>query len=225
MEALSGNALDYVKAFGAGLAVSFSPCVYPVMPITASILGSLNTQGSKWRGFLISLVYVLGLAITYCLLAMGAALTGKIFGQYQNNPVIYIVVANVLIVFALAMFDVIPMPMLGFNFQQRIKITNLGAVLLMGMAAGLVVGPCTAPILGSLLLYVASKQNVFYGASLLFVFSYGVGASLILIGTFSNLVANLPRSGRWLIWIKRIAGAVLLIIAQQLLLKAGGLML
>jgi len=101
----------------------------------------------------------------------------------------------------------------------------MGTVVLFGMASGFVIGPCTAPILGTLLLYVASKQNILHGVSLMFVFSYGVGASLILVGTFSGLVSNIPKSGVWLLRIKQFCGLILLIAAQFFLVKAGQLLL
>ena len=221
---LSGNIFDYFVVFWSGVLVSFSPCVYPIMPVTATIIAGLNTSGTKLRGFVISLIYVLGVAITYCALGAAAALTGKFFGSVQNHPAAFWIVGNVLIIFSLVMFDVIPMPALGINVAHKIKIKNLWAVLVLGMAAGLIVGPCTAPVLGTVLLYVASRQNILYGISLLFVFSYGVGASLILIGTFSSILSSLPRCGAWLVWIKRLCGIILLGIGEYFLIKAGRLM-
>lgn len=222
---LSGNIFDYFIVFWSGVLVSFSPCVYPVMPITAGFIAGINTKGTRLMGFLISLVYVLGIALTYSCLGIFAALTGKVFGQIGNNPVVFLAIGNVLIIFALAMFDVIPLPMLGLNIQNKIQIKNLWGVLLFGAVSGLVVGPCTAPVLGTLLLYVASKQNILHAASLLFVFSYGVGASLILVGTFSGLLSNLPKSGPWLVRVKQLCGVILLIIGEYFLIKAGRLML
>jgi cytochrome c-type biogenesis protein len=221
---LSGNIFDYAIAFWSGVLVSFTPCVYPLMPVTAGIIAGLNTQGSRWRGFVISLVYVLGLAVTYSCLAVVASLSGKVFGQLQNDPVVFLVIGNILVLFALCLFDVIQLPALGIDLQGKIKLKNLWTVFFLGMAGGFIVGPCTAPVLGSLLLYVAAKKNVLYGASLLFVFSYGVGASLILIGTFSGFVSRLPRSGVWLVAIKRLCAVVLLIAGELLLIKAGRLM-
>lgn len=222
---LSGNIFDYLIVYWAGVLVSFTPCVYPVMPITASFIAGVNTRGTRWMGFFISLVYVFGLALTYCALAVFAAVSGKIFGQLQNSPWVFIVVANVLIIFALVMLDVIPMPNLGKVAAGHDKPKNLWAVMLVGMASGLVVGPCTAPVLGTLLLYVASKQNIVHGTSLLFVFSYGVGTSLILLGTFSGLVGRLPKSGNWLTRVKQVSGLIMLIIAEYFLIKAGSLMI
>lgn len=220
---LTGHWLDYLIVFWGGVLVSFTPCVYPVMPLTASFIAGANTKGTKLTGFFLSLIYVLGMAIVYCSFAVFAALTGKIFGQLQNNPIVYIIAANVLIISALMMFDVIPLPILGVSVHHKIKSKGFWTVLFFGMASGLVVGPCTAPVLGTLLLYVASKQNILHGVSLLFAFSYGVGASLILVGTFSGILANLPKSGKWLVRIKQFSGIVLLILAEYFLVKAGNL--
>ncbi len=222
---LNGNFLDYFIVFWSGVLVSFTPCLYPVMPITASFIAGFNAESSKSKGFLLSVLYVFGFALTYCALGLFAALTGKVFGKVLNHPYVFLFVANMLIVFALVMLDVIKMPALGFNVQHKIEKKGLFSVVLFGMAAGLVVGPCSAPILITLLGYVASKQNIFYGTSLLFVFSYGVGISLILVGTFSGLLVRLPKSGVWLHRIKQICGIILLIIAEYFLLKAGRLML
>ena len=221
---LSGNIFDYLIVFWSGVLVSFSPCVYPVMPITASIIAGVNTTGTKWRGFAISCVYVLGLAITYGTLAVIASLTGKFFGQLQNHPAIFLVVGIVLFLFGLVLIDVIPMPALGINYQEKIKLKNTWTVFLLGLVSGLIVGPCTAPILGTLLLFVASKKNILYGISLIFVFSYGVGASLILVGTFSGLLSRLPKSGPWLVAIKRFCGLMLLVSGVYFIIKAGRLM-
>lgn len=221
---LQGNFFDYFIVFWAGVLVSFTPCVYPVMPLTASFIAGINTKGTKLMGFMISLIYVFGLALTYCAVAVFAALTGKIFGQIQNSPVIFIAVSNVLIFFGLVMFDVIPLPNFGLNVHNKIKTKNIWTVVLFGMASGLVVGACTAPILGTLLLYISSKQNILHGVSLMFVFSYGVGASLILVGTFSGILGNLPKSGVWLVRVKQLCGLVLIIAAEYFLVKAGKLL-
>ena len=164
---LSGNILDYFIAFWQGVLVSFTPCVYPVIPITASFIAGMNTQGSRLLGFVISAVYVLGLAVCYCTMAAIAALTGRFFGQIQNNPFIFLIVANIFIFFALVMLDIISLPTLGLDLRHKVRPRNLGAVFLFGVTSGLVVGPCTSPFLGGLLTMVSLKQNVIYGISLL----------------------------------------------------------
>ena len=222
---LHGNIFDYLIVFWAGVLTSFTPCVYPVIPITASFIAGFNTRGTRFMGFFISLFYVLGLAIVYCAIAVFAALTGKIFGQVQNSPIVMILVANILIFFALVMSDLVPLPAFGARIHDKIVHKNMWTVVLFGAASGLVIGPCTVPILGTLLLYIASKQNILHGVSLMFVFSYGVGASLIIVGTFSGILANLPKSGVWLMRVKQFCGLVLVIAAEYFLIKAGMLLI
>jgi len=216
---LTGHLTDYLIVFWSGVIVSFTPCVYPVLPLTAGYIAGANTDGTRWMGFLLSLLYVLGLAVTYSALGMLAALTGQAFGQFQNHPAIFFSVAVVLVIFGLVLLDVIRIPALGVVVHHKIKPKNIWTVFLFGAASGLVIGPCTAPILGALLVYAGAKQNIFHAGSLLFVFSYGVGASLILVGTFSGLLSSLPKSGKWLLRIKHFSGLVLLVISILALIK------
>ncbi|MCX5680999.1 MAG: hypothetical protein NT079_01745 [Candidatus Omnitrophica bacterium] len=118
------------------------------------------------------------------------------------------------------MAEILPFPIFDLGLQGKIKPKNVLGVFLMGAVSGFVVGPCTAPVLGTLLLYVASKKNLFHAASLLFVFSYGVGFSLILVGTFSGLLARLPKSGAWLVHIKKFCAVALFLIGIFFLGKA-----
>ena len=217
---LSGNILDYVVAFGAGILVSFTPCLYPVMPITAAVIAAANIKGTRLKGFILSCVYVFGLAISYSALGVTAVLAKRFFGYYQTSPYSFFFVSAVFILFSLVMIDVIRLPVFDPGIQGKIKPKNFLGVFLMGIASGFVVGPCTAPILGTLLLYVASKQNLFHGISLVFVFSYGVGFSLILVGTFSGLLARLPKSGVWLVYVKKFCAVALFLIGMVFLGKA-----
>ncbi|MDD3375476.1 MAG: cytochrome c biogenesis protein CcdA [Candidatus Omnitrophica bacterium] len=217
---LSGNLFDYFIVFGAGVVASFSPCIYPLMPITAGFIAGVNTSGTKLRGFVASLIYVLGLAITYSGFGMLAVLTGRLFGSFQTSPFVPLFVSFALLFFGLVMLDVVSIPVFGKNFKRKLKPRNLWAVFLFGMVSGLVVSPCTAPILGTILLYVSSKQNWIHSFSLLFVFSYGVGFSLILVGTFTGLLAKLPKSGKWLFRIKQISALILFLAAIYFFVKA-----
>jgi len=216
---LTGHISDYWIVFWSGVIVSFTPCVYPVLPLTAGYIAGANTDGSRWMGFVLSLLYVLGMAVTYCTLGILAALTGRVFGQFQNHSVVFLGIAVLLLVFGLILLDVIRIPALGVVVHHKIKPKNIWTVFLFGAASGLVVGPCTAPILGALLVYVGSKQNMLHAGSLLFVFSYGVGASLILVGTFSGLLSSLPKSGKWLLRIKHLSGLAFLVIAVLAFVK------
>ncbi|MEI8010900.1 MAG: cytochrome c biogenesis protein CcdA [Candidatus Omnitrophota bacterium] len=218
---ISGSVLDFSGAFVAGVVMSLTPCVYPLVPVTAAVIGGANVSGSRRQGFFLSLLYVLGMALSYAALALFAAMTGKIFGMTQNSPLVLVISAVLFILFALVLFDCVRLP--SFSFLPAIKPHNPWAVFVMGAASGLMIGPCTTPALGALLVYATSEQSVFYAAALLFVFAYGLGMSLILAGTLGGAFAARPRSGVWMEWIKKGAGVVLLLFAGYYLLRAGNL--
>jgi len=221
---LQGNHLSFLGAFFGGVLVSFSPCVYPLVPVTLGFIG-VKAGSSRLRGLTLSLVYVLGLAITYSVLGLIASLTGRLFGQISSHPLSFLIVGNACIIAGLSFLDVINIGFTGMRLQNKVKMKgDILSVLLLGMASGLIAGPCTAPALGTILLYVATKQNIFYGASLLFVFAYGMGFLLILVGTFSAVFVNLSHSGIWLTRLKKLSGFILLGIGEYFLIKAGRLM-
>lgn len=211
--------------FAGGVAVSFTPCIYPIVPVTLGVIGA-RSAGAPWRGFMLSSVYVLGMALTYATLGAFAALSGKLFGQVSASPWTHLLLANLCLLFGLSMLDVFQMPQFGLNAgpAKRGPQGMLG-VFLFGMVAGLVVGPCTAPVLGTLLVYVGTQQNLVYGFLLLLCFGYGIGFLLILLGTFTGLMASLPRSGLWMVRVKNGFGWVMVIVAEGLLIKTGELLI
>ena len=214
--------LAFIAVFLAGVGVSFTPCVYPVIPLTLGFIGA-RSAGSRSKGFLLSLVYVLGMALTYAVLGAFAALTGKLFGQIGSNPWTYFLVANVCFVFGISMLGAFEIPSLSIGIQQskNEKGGYFGAFII-GIFSGLIVGPCTAPVLATILVYVGTRQNVLYGFGLLFVFGYGVGFLMVLLGTFTGLFAALPKSGAWLERVKKIFGCILVLAGEYLLIKMGG---
>jgi thiol:disulfide interchange protein DsbD len=218
---LQGNSVSYIGAFFGGVLVSFSPCVYPLVPITLTFIG-VKAGASRLRGLLLSLVYVFGLAITYSVLGLVASLTGRLFGEISTHPISFLVIANACIIAGLSFLDVININFIGIRIQNKVKMTGgFFSVFLLGLVSGLVAGPCTAPALGTILLYVASKQNIIYGASLLFVFAYGMGFLLILAGTFGAAFLNLSKSEIWLRRLKKLSGFILIGIGEYFLIKAG----
>lgn len=216
--------LAFPAVYLGGILISFTPCVYPVAPITIGFVGA-HSAGSRWKGFGLSLIYVLGMAVTYTLLGGIAALSGKLFGQIQTNPWTYFLLANVCILMGLSQLGALSlpwqMPRYLAKLQHREKTTGALGSFLVGVMSGLVVGPCTAPVLATLLSYVASRQNVILGMSLLFVFSLGMGTLLILMGTFAGLLSSLPKSGLWMERISHLAGWILLAMGEYLLINAG----
>jgi cytochrome c-type biogenesis protein len=205
---LSGNPLDYLVAFFGGVLASFTPCVYPLIPVSAGYIG-VRSSGSRSRGFFLSLSYVTGIAVTYSLLGIFASLTGTIFGQISVHPLTSILAGLVIIFFALSLLDL-------FKFSLQLPVKPLQVqkqgylpAFVLGLFSGLVVSPCLTPVLGSILVYLATKHNLLYGGTLLFVFAYGMGSVLILISTFSAALLHLPKSGIWLSYIKKACAVIL----------------
>jgi cytochrome c-type biogenesis protein len=206
---LTGNPLDFLFAFLGGVLLSFTPCVYPLIPISVSYIG-INSSGSKLKGLLLSLVYVSGVAVTYSILGLAASLSGSFFGSFSERPVVAVVTGVVIILFGLSMLDVITLPMRNFVKLPTLKKKNFFSIFFLGLVSGLMVSPCITPVLGSILTYLASKKQVVYGSLLLFCFAYGMGTVLILAGTFSTLLVNLPKSGNWLNVLKKFMAFILI---------------
>ena len=213
--------IAFLAAYAAGVLVSFTPCVYPLAPIIVAYVGARG-ESSKARAFFLSLVYVLGMAVTYTALGAVSAMTGKLFGQIQSSPWTYFIVANVCIVLGLSMLDAftfnISLP--GFASAPAGRKGFAGSFIV-GATSGLILGPCTTPILGVLLAFVAARQDVIYGMALLFVFSLGMGTLLLCLGTFSGLIGSLPRAGSWMVAVKKAFGVILLGLGEYFLITAG----
>lgn len=221
---LKGSLLmSFLAAFLGGVLTSFTPCVYPMVPITAGYVGSRNLGGAKVRGFFLSLFYVVGVAMTYATLGVVAAMSGRFFGEINSNPWIHFFVANVMIVLGLAMLDVFTIPMMGV--KDGPQPGGFFSVFLLGIVSGFVAGPCTAPVMGVLLAYVATTRDLVFGGGLLFVFALGMGLLLVLVGTFSGILASLPRSGEWMAKIKKVLGLAMIGLGEYFLIKMGQLML
>lgn len=213
--------LAYAAAYLAGVLVSFTPCVYPVVPITAAVIGA---QGgvSAGRGLILSLSFVLGLAVTYTAIGMFAALTGRLFGSIQASPLTQGALGILFILMGLAMLEVFHLSLERLVPRPREGAGRKGIVgsFAIGLTSGFLLGPCTAPVLAVILGVVAARQSVFFGGSLLFVFSFGVGTLLILVGTFTGILAGLPKSGAWMTGVKKISGVVLLAAGAYFLYSA-----
>lgn len=210
--------------FGAGLLTSLNPCMYPMIPITAGTLAGVNAAGRTRRRTLgLTLTYVSGLALFYALLGMIAGMTGSLFGTIGASFWARLVIGNLLLVFALAMLDVIPVRMPA---RLAVWAGGLGggsypAVFLLGATSGLVAAPCGAPAFAAVLTWVATTRSGVLGFVYLFIFSLGMTALLVVVGLFSGTLSSLPRAGVWMAWIKKAAGVVLLLMAEYYFVKAG----
>ena len=216
--------LSFLAAYLGGVVISFTPCTYPLIPVTVGFIGA-QSSSSRMRGFFLSLCYVAGLAIIYSILGGAAVLSGRIFGQMQTTTWTYFIMGNLCLMMGLSMLDVfsisLPVP------QKLMKLTGNGNKkgfldsFLIGAVSGVVIGPCTAPALAVLLGYVAVKTNLLLGMSLLFAFAFGMGTLLIIVGTFAGVIASLPKSGRWMTKIKTVFGLILIGAAEYFLYIAG----
>jgi len=213
-----------VTLFGAGLVTSLTPCIYPMIPITAGILsGTAVGQPSRARTAKLTLAYVTGLALFYAILGLIAGLSGSLFGTVSASPWARFAIGNLLLVFALAMLDVIPI-----SAPQRLMrwVSGLGggsypAVFLLGATSGIVAAPCGAPAFAAVLTWVATTRSGVLGFVYLFVFSLGMTALLVAVGLFSGTVTALPRAGSWMVWVKKLSGVVLLGMAEYYFIQMG----
>jgi thiol:disulfide interchange protein len=221
----AGSAGAVFVVFAAGVLTSFTPCVYPMIPVTVTYIGGA-AAGNRRRAVALSVTYVLGLSTMYAALGVAAAMLGKIFGEFTRSPWVFGAVGLIIAGLGLGMLDVftIPVFMSGLQGQGARRGGFLGAAL-MGVAAGFVAAPCTAPVLGLLLAYVGQTRNVVWGGSLLFVFALGLGLLLMVLGIFSGLLTSLPKAGLWMVRIKKGFGIAMLLIGAWFLWKAVDLFL
>ncbi|MDD5130909.1 MAG: cytochrome c biogenesis protein CcdA [Candidatus Omnitrophica bacterium] len=216
---LSGSPLDFLVAFFAGFLASLTPCVYPLIPVSAGYIVG-NAQNSRIRALLMSLSYVTGISITYSALGILAVLTGSIFGKVSSSPVVSLISGVFIFIFGLFMFDLFNFNF-GFNLKPRVyKRTGLPGALLLGLVSGLMITPCLTPILGAILAYLSTKENLFYGGFLLLSFSYGMGLIFIAIGTFGAGIAGLPKSGKWMVAIKKICAGIIVLAGLYFIITA-----
>jgi Thiol:disulfide interchange protein len=218
--------LAFLAAYAGGVLISFTPCTYPLIPVTVGFIGGQGST-SKLRGFVLSIFYVCGLALTYSLLGALAALSGKLFGQMQTTTWTYFIMANLCLFMGLAMLDIftisLPIPQKIMKLSSNKDKRGFFSSFLIGAASGVVIGPCTAPVLAVLLGYVAMQTNLLLGLSLLFIFAFGMGTLLIILGTFAGLISSLPQSGKWMTKIKFVFGLILIGAAEYFLYTAGAL--
>jgi len=205
-------------AFVTGLLLSFSPCTYPMIPITVSIFaGQERTIG---RGFVLSLFYVGSMAVVYGLLGLIVSLVGGVFGAWLASPPVVIAIAAVFVIFALSMFGLYDLNLPMF-LRQRLGTAKTGGgvagAVILGVIAALVVSPCVGPFVAGILLYIATHGSPVVGFVTLFVFALGLGTLFVIIATFSSAINALPNSGEWMNSVKRFFGFVLLLMALYFL--------
>lgn len=216
--------------FLGGVLTSLTPCIYPMIPITIAIVGgqSADPNAPRFRPVFLTLTYVAGLTLVYSTLGLVAGLSGTLFGTVSSNPWLYFTMANVLIIAALAMLDVLPVRLPNALLTRASTAGTAGkfsGAFAMGAMSGLVAAPCSAPVMAAVLTWVTVTKSAVLGFLYLFAFSLGMSSLLIVLGASSGSLSRLPRAGAWMVWIKKLFAFAMLAVAEYYLFKMGQLVI
>jgi thiol:disulfide interchange protein DsbD len=201
-----------VTVFLAGLALNLTPCVYPLIPITVGFF----SQQSKDRvggSFLLAVAYVLGMSVTYSVLGVTAALTGRLFGTALQSPWVVGVIVAVLLALAASMFGLWELRVPTWATRAAGGRSGVVGASLMGLMVGFVAAPCIGPFVLGLLTFVGQRGDPVLGFVLFFTLSMGLGLPYLVLGTFTGAVNKLPASGAWMIGIRKVFGILLVALA------------
>jgi thiol:disulfide interchange protein DsbD len=187
------------------------------------IAGTATEGQSRARTVGLTLTYAVGLATLYAVLGALAGMSGTLFGTVSASPWALAAIGNLLLLFALAMLDVLPVPAPRrlVQWAGSREGGSYGAVFLLGATSGVVAAPCGAPAFAVVLTWVAATNAGLMGFVYLFVFSLGMTALLVVVGIFSGTLTLLPRSGVWMVWVKRAAAVLMIAMAEYYFMKAG----
>ncbi len=205
---MAGGALG---AFAGGLLTCLTPCVYPMVAITVSIFGAKQAKSRK-EAVLLSLSFIMGLAVLFTTLLVGAALTGSLFGSALQKWWVNVFIAIVMAAMAASMFGAFELT-LPEGLMQRLSGVGgvgYGGAFALGLVSSLIAAPCTGPVLTGILLWIGKTQNVVLGALVGLMFSLGLGLPFFLVGAFA---VGLPKGGKWMVGVKSFFGTVLLVCA------------
>jgi thiol:disulfide interchange protein DsbD len=205
----TGLLLQLAIVFLAGLALNLTPCVYPLIPITVGFFAAQRGEG-RGRPWLLALVYVLGMSITYSALGVLAALTGLLFGAALQSPWVVGLIVVVLLALATSMFGLWELRVPAWATRVSGGRSGVGGALVMGFVVGLVAAPCIGPFVLGLLTYVGQRQDVLLGFALFFALSLGLGLPYLLLGAFTGALERLPNSGVWMVGVRQLFGVLLI---------------
>jgi thiol:disulfide interchange protein DsbD len=218
-KAPSGLALVWtlLGVFIGGITLNLTPCVYPLIPVTVSYFGG---RSGKSQGKLVAhgLAYIGGLAVTNSTLGVIAALTGGLLGALLQNPLVLTSVAVVLLVFAASLFGFWELR-LPHGLTQAASKSYAGyfGSLFMGLTLGIIAAPCIGPLVLGLLTWIASIGSPWFGFIVFMSLSLGLGLPLFILALFAGNLEKLPRSGEWMVWIRKCMGWILVGMAAYFL--------
>lgn len=204
-----------------GLGLSLTPCVFPMIPILSGIIVGQARDITKTRGFVLSLAYVLGMALTYAIAGVVAGLSGSLISNALQSPWVLSVSAALFVALALSVFGFYELKLPSFlqsrltAASSRIKGGNLPGVFTMGVISALIIGPCVAAPLAAALLYIGQSGDFILGGVALFVLALGMGVPLLLVGVSAGTL--LPRAGAWMEAVKKFFGVLMIAVAIWLI--------
>lgn len=203
-----------VLLFVAGFWSSFLPCVYPIIPLTISTIGAAGAK-TRLEAFLLSCVFVLGMALMFSVLGVVAAMFGQISGALLAGAGVQLVLVALFVALALSMFGLyeLQLPASLSNRLAAVGGSGYGGAFAMGGVAGLLATPCTGPVLVGILAYIAQTKSLLLGFAGLFIYAWGLGLLFLAVGTFSGMLSTLPRSGKWMDKVKSLFGIAFLVVA------------
>ena len=214
----SGGPLLVLASFlGFGLLLAFTPCVLPMIPILSGIIAGEGKDLGKLRAFLLSIAYVLGMAITYAIAGVAAAWSGTQLASALQNAWVLGSFALVFVVLAFSMFGFYELQLPGFLHHQlhathgRLRGGRVASVAAMGALSAIIVSPCVAAPLAGALLYIGQTRDMVLGGTALFAMAIGMGVPLLAVGVSEG--ALLPKSGPWMVRVKQFFGVLLLAVA------------
>jgi thioredoxin:protein disulfide reductase len=212
-----GLPLFLLVVFGFGILMSFTPCIYPMIPITLAVIGAQSTDKGVVKGFLLALTYGLGLALVYAVIGAVSATVFSGVTAFLQSPVVLVPIAVLMFGLSFAMFGAYELQAPAF-LRNRLQgpggnRAGVFGALVMGMIAGLVASPCVGPFLGALLLWVGTTGSIWLGFWTLFVFGLGLSILLVVVGTFPAAMGSLPQSGGWMDTVKKGMGLLLVFMA------------
>jgi len=201
--------LGYLIVFLGGVITSLGPCNLATIPLIVGFVGGSHDL-SRRRAFALSSAFALGLAITFMLLGIAAALVGAWLGS--GSRWWYYLVAVICFVIGLQMLGVFhfDLPMVFGGLRERIGLKGVPGALALGLVSGLVASQCATPVLAAILTYVMTKGALVYGATLLFVYALGRGVPVVLAGTFTGALKGMQSLGRWSPVIEKASGVIVL---------------
>lgn len=205
----NASLLAFVLVFLGGVLTSLGPCNIAMIPLVVGYVGGSHDL-PRARAFLIALTFTLGLALTFMLLGLAAALIGGLVGAATTWW--YYLVAFVCFVIGLTMLGLIQIevPLWLGGLREKVTLKGLPGALALGLVSGLVASQCATPVLAAILTYVMAEGALVYGAALLFVYALGRGLPIVLAGTFTGILKQLQSFGRWNNLIEKIAGVVII---------------